>query len=105
MIPLKHALLRVYESAMEWRRTSSIYYPFVDTLREYLFDKPNQYLDEMVPVLYLWNELEVSVFTFAVSRALKSIGWFKKTCRRVAKSRNADLQNYYMYQLSPFRSY
>ena len=37
-----------------------------------------------------------------VSRALKSIGWSKKTCRRVAKGRNADLRDYYLHELSAF---
>jgi transposase len=72
-------------------------------LCEHLFDKPNQYLDEMA--LYLWNEFEVAVSTSAVDKPLKPISWCKKTCRRVAQDRNANLRDCYMYQLSPFRSY
>jgi transposase len=75
----------------------------LDALREQLLEKPVQCLDEMV--LFLWDEFEVPVFTLAVSRALKSIGWSKKTCRRVAKGRNPDLRDFYMYKLSAFCSY
>jgi hypothetical protein len=72
-------------------------------LCEHLLEKPGQYLDEMV--LFLWDEFEVSVSTSAVSRALKSIGWSKKTCRRIAKGRNPDLRDFYMYKLSAYSSY
>ena len=75
----------------------------LDALCEHLLEKPNQYLDEMV--VFLWDEFRVSVSSSAVSRALKSIGWSKKTCRRVAKGRNAGLRDFYMYNLSSFRSY
>jgi hypothetical protein len=75
----------------------------LDALREHLLGKPDRYLDEMV--LFLWDEFKVSISTSAVSRALRSIGWSKKTCRRVAKGRNADLRGYYLYNLSFYRSY
>jgi transposase len=75
----------------------------LEALREHLLEKPDQYLDELA--LFLLDEFRVSVSTSAVSRALKSIGWSTKTCHRVAKCRNADLRDYYMYKLSVFRSY
>lgn len=84
-------------------RPRSITPSMLEALREHLVEKPDQYLDEMV--LYLWDEFKISASTSGVSRALKSIGWSKKTCRLVAKGRNADLRDYYMYQLSSFRSY
>jgi hypothetical protein len=31
--------------------------------------------------------------------------WSRKTARRVAKGRNADLRDYYLYKLSFYRSY
>ena len=75
----------------------------LDALLEHLLEKPDQYLDEMI--LFLLDEFEVSVSASAVSRALKAARWSKKTCRRVAKGRNADLRDYYMHKLSAFRSY
>jgi transposase len=75
----------------------------LEALREYLLEKPDQYLNEMV--VFLWDKFEALVTTSTVSRALKSIDWSKKTCRRVAKGRNADLRDYYLYNLSSFHSY
>jgi hypothetical protein len=56
-------------------------------------------------VVFLWDEFEVLVTTSAVSRALASIGWSKKVARRVAKERNPDLRDFYLHNLSAFRSY
>jgi hypothetical protein len=56
-------------------------------------------------VVLLWDEFEVLVTTSAVSRALASIGWSKKVARRVAKERNPDLRDFYLHNLSAFRSY
>jgi hypothetical protein len=75
----------------------------LEALHERLLGKPGQYLEEMV--VFLWDEFGVSLSTSAVSRALKSSGWSKKMCRRVAKGRNADPRDYYMYKLSSFCSY
>jgi DDE superfamily endonuclease len=47
----------------------------------------------------------VAVSTSTSSRALKSVGWSKKTCRRVVQCHNTDLRDYYMYQLPSFWSY
>jgi len=33
------------------------------------------------------------------------VGWSKKNIRRVAKERNAELRNFYLYKLSSFHSY
>jgi hypothetical protein len=45
------------------------------------------------------------VTAMSISRSLKSIGWSKKVARSVAKERNADLRDYYLYKLSAFHSY
>lgn len=71
-------------------------------LREHLLEKPELYLDEMV--VFLWDEFEVLVMMATISRALAAIGW-SKTARRVPKGRNADLQDFYLHNLSEFRSY
>jgi hypothetical protein len=41
----------------------------------------------------------------SISRVLVSVGWSKKAAQRVAKWRNADLRDIYLYELSAFRSY
>jgi transposase len=78
--------------------------PFMlDALCDHLLEKPDLYLDEMADFLY--NEFELLVSTYTISRALRSQGWTKKVARRIAQERNADLRNYYLHQLSDFRSY
>jgi hypothetical protein len=58
-----------------------------------------------VLVVFLWDEFTVVVSTATVSRALKSSGWSRKKCRRVAQGRNADLRDFYMYKWSAFCSF
>jgi transposase len=61
----------------------------LDALREYLQEKPRSYHYEMVN--FLQKEFGVRVTTSSIGKALASIGWTKKTMRKVAKGRNADL--------------
>jgi len=75
----------------------SITPPMLEALREHLFEKPDQYLNEMV--VFLWDEFGVLLTVSTISRTLKSIKWSKKQCRRVAKGRNADLRDYYLHNL------
>jgi transposase len=77
--------------------------PMLDALREVLLEEPGLYQDEMA--VFLYDEFNVLVTTSTISRALKSIGWTKKTTRHIAKERNADLRDYYLYNLSAFCSY
>jgi transposase len=72
----------------------------MDALREYLQEKPGAYQYEMVN--FLQEEFGVLVTTSSVGRALASIGWTKKTIRRVAKGRNADLRDLYLHNISDF---
>jgi transposase len=77
----------------------------LDALCEYLLEKPDLYRDEMV--LFLLDEFNTRVTPSSVGRALKSRGWTKKTIRRIAKGRNADLRDLYLYNSWDlgFRSY
>jgi transposase len=84
-------------------RPRSITPPMLEALREYLLKKPDQYLDEMAA--FLWKEFRTVVTTSTISRALKATGWLKKICRRIAKGRNPDLRDFYLYNLSSFHSY
>ena len=67
----------------------------LDTLCEYLLEKPGLYQDEMV--LFLLDEFKTYITPFSIRRALASIGWTNKTIRCIAKGRNADLQDLYLY--------
>jgi len=75
----------------------------LDALCEYLLENPDLYLEEMA--VFLWDEFEVLVAKSSISRALSSLGWPKKVARRVAKEQNPDLRDFYLYNLSSFRSY
>lgn len=68
-----------------------------------LIEKPHMYQDEMI--LFLWDEFDILVTTYSISRALREAGWSKKTARRVAQERSAELRDLYLYNLSEFRSY
>ena len=58
-------------------------------------------------VLFVLDEFNAHVTPSSIGRALKSRGWTKKTIRRIAKGRNADLRDLYMHNSwdSGFRSY
>jgi hypothetical protein len=48
-------------------------------------------------ILFLLDEFDILTTASSVGRALASKGWTKKTIRRIAKGRNADLQEAYLY--------
>jgi hypothetical protein len=75
----------------------------LSALLERLIEKPKLYQDEMV--VFLYDKFDVLVTTSSISRALASAGWSKKAARRIAKERNADLRDFYLHNLSEFRSY
>jgi transposase len=78
--------------------------PFMlNGLCDHLLKKPDLYLDEIAEFLY--EEFDVLVSTYTISRALQSQGWTKKVAQRIAQERNTDLRDEYSHQLSEFRSY
>ena len=84
-------------------RRRTIIPPILSVLLEQLIEKPELYQDEIA--IFLYDEFEVDVTTPTISRALVSAGWSRKAARRVAKERNADLRDFYLHNLSEFRSY
>ena len=72
-------------------------------LCDHLLEKPGLYRDEMA--VFLYDEFGVLVAVSSISRALADTEWSKKTIRRVAQERNADLRDLYLHNLSEFRSY
>ncbi|KAI2669605.1 transcriptional regulator family: Helix-turn-helix [Penicillium roqueforti] len=84
-------------------RPRSITPPMLEALCEHLMEKPALYQDEMA--LFLWDEFGKQVTIQSISRALGSVGWSKKAARQVAKEQNAELRDFYLRNLSGFRSY
>jgi len=82
-------------------RPRSITPPMLSALCDRLIEKPHMYRDETA--LFLWDEFDVQVTSSSIRRA--SGCWSKKIARRAAQKRNADLRNFYLYNLSEFRSY
>jgi transposase len=75
----------------------------LDALREHLLEKPGLYQDEIA--IFLYDKLGVLVTIPNISRTLKSIGWTKKATRHVAGEQNPERRDYYLHNLSEFRSY
>jgi hypothetical protein len=72
----------------------------LDDLSEHLLEKPGLYQSEMI--LFPLDEFDLLVTPSSVGRALRAKGWTKKQIRRITNRRNADLRNYYLYQISDF---
>lgn len=83
-------------------RRRAITSPMLEALCGHLLEKPGLYLEEMA--VFLWDEFEVHVSTFSISRTLKDIGWSKKAARQIAQEQNADLRDFYLYNLTQFQS-
>jgi hypothetical protein len=84
-------------------RRRTITPPMLSVLLEQLTQKPELYQDELA--IFLYDKFEAAVTTSTISRALASAGWSKKAACRIAKERNADPRDFYLYNLSEFRSY
>ncbi|CAG5189810.1 uncharacterized protein ALTATR162_LOCUS12089 [Alternaria atra] len=84
-------------------RRRSITPPMLDALSEHLLEKPGLYQEEMA--LFLWDEFSVLVSTHSISRTLRAVGWSKKVARQIAREQNADLRDFYPYNLTQFQSY
>jgi transposase len=74
-----------------------------DALFEQLAKRPDMFREEMIRFLNDGFGVEVSFTT--MSRMLKTERWSRKTNGRVAKQRNTDLRELYLYKLSDCRSY
>jgi transposase len=84
-------------------RRRSITPPMLGALRERLLEKPGLYQEEMA--LFLWDEFGVLISTHNISGTLRAVGWSKKVARQIAREQNADLRDFYLYNLTQFRSY
>ncbi|GAB1319494.1 hypothetical protein MFIFM68171_09704 [Madurella fahalii] len=74
-----------------------------DAMFEQLARRPDMFRYEMIDFLHDSFGLEVS--PTAISRTLRTERWTRKTNGRVAKQRNPDLRELYLYKLSDCQSY
>lgn len=93
----------VHAPANRAGRRRSITPPMLEALCDHLLEKPGLYLDEMA--VFLWDEFQTLATPSSVKMALATKGWSKKTTRKKAKEQNADLRDFYLYNLSEFKSY
>ena len=77
--------------------------PMLTALCNRLTDRLDMFQTELADFLH--DEFDVDVTASSIRRSLKSIKWTRKTTRRAAAERNADLRDFYLYKLSSFRSY
>lgn len=75
----------------------------LEVLRDRLLKKSGLYQDEMV--VFLHDEFGVLVDASTISRALKTARWTKKVIRQMARQRSKDLRDFYLHNLSNFKSY
>ena len=80
------------------RRQRRVAPQMLNVLCEHLLVKPGLHQDEIA--VFLYDEFGISVKTYDISMALKSIGWSKKVTRQVAKKRNDNLRDYCLHNLS-----
>lgn len=72
-------------------------------LHDLLRENPHLYLDEMAT--FFQRSFDVTVSPRTIGRELKDKGWSKKVIRQISNKRNADLRDFYLHNLSQFRSY
>lgn len=75
----------------------------IEALCEHLSEKPGLYLDEMA--VFLWDEFRTLSTTSSIRRAVLAKGWSKRCTRQQVRERDADLREWYLYNLSDFQSY
>lgn len=84
-------------------RLASVTLEMRDTLRVYLSEHSDRYLEEMRALLFDIHGVLVSTST--ISRSLSNMCWSKKMNRRRAKERKPDLRDFYMDKVSNLRSW
>lgn len=84
-------------------RRSRITAPMQAALRNILTEQPDLYRDELVE--YFYREFGRRVSERSIGRALHSIGWTRKTIRRIAQQRDDDLRDLYLHTIAQYKSY
>ncbi|KAI9146672.1 hypothetical protein HJFPF1_13577 [Paramyrothecium foliicola] len=82
----------------------SVITPFMrETLRDELTKQPDMYQSEILEFLH--EKFNTRVSERALGRQLKHLNWTRKTNRRRAQQRDADLRDYYLHRISKYKSY
>jgi transposase len=68
-----------------------------------LVKQPYLYRCEMAEFLY--QKFGRRISERSIGRTLRSIGWTRKTIRRIAQQRDADLRDHYLHRISQYKSY
>ena len=84
-------------------RHSHITLPMRQALYDKLIEQPYLYRCKMADFLY--RKFGERISERSIGRALRSIGWTRKTIHRIAQQRNTDLQDYYIHRISKYKSY
>ena len=84
-------------------RRSCITAPMQEAIRNTLAERSNMYRSEMASFLY--RKFKKPISERSISRTLRSMGWTRKTIRRIAQQRDADLRDHYLHKISQYDSY
>ncbi|KAF6783011.1 hypothetical protein CSOJ01_15943 [Colletotrichum sojae] len=68
-----------------------------------LTKQPSMYRCEMADFLHCNFGIRIS--ERSIGRTLQSIGWTRKTIRRIAQQRDDDLRDHYLHRISQYQSY
>jgi len=83
-------------------RRSRITPPMKEALCDTLIKQPYLYRCEMADFLY--RRFRKRISERSIGRTLRSIGWTRKTIRRIAQQRDADLRDHYLHKISKYKS-
>ncbi|KAK3935442.1 hypothetical protein QBC46DRAFT_51283 [Diplogelasinospora grovesii] len=84
-------------------RRSCMTPPMREALCNALIKQPYLYRCEMANILQ--RRFGRTISERSIGRALRSVGWTRKTIRRVAQQRDADLRDHYLHRVSQYESY
>lgn len=83
-------------------RRSRITLPMQEALCDMLIKQPYLYRCEMADFFY--RRFRKRISERSIGRTLRSIGWTRKTIRRIARQRDADLRDHYLHRISKYKS-
>lgn len=72
-------------------------------LHNKLAERSDMYQCEMADFIY--RKFRKQISERSIGRTLRSIGWTRKTIRRIAQQRDADLRNHYLHRISQYESH
>ncbi len=70
-----------------------------------LVKQPYLHRCEMADFLFQRFGRRITLSERSIGRTLRSISWTRKTIRRIAQQRDADLRDHYLHRISQYKSY